>query len=289
MHRAGLGSIALVIALSSGAQAFHAGSQFDKPAGAGGGGGLFYTGAPREKKWSCVACHIDAPQTIRLGFKSMPEALLTGGVYVPKQAYALQASLIGEHEGLASPQSNYNSLAIVAVDSKGDVAGKFSGYAPEDFYDGGTALVSAGKKVGVTIWSFTWTAPPAMTGKVTFYVCIVDGNGANSAPGVTLTDPFGDDVVCGSVSANENAVGFREPFSRRRDTETMGADGHATRTATHARRLHWDERRRFDHARPERAAGSAESSASADGGDRSSGRRHDDAGGASRHVRRPRE
>jgi hypothetical protein len=257
-----------LLTLASSARAFHAGSEFDRPAGAGGGGGLFYTGAPRERRWNCTACHIDAPATIKLGFASMPGALLTSATYSPSQAYVLKAQLLGEHEGLASPTSNYNGLAIVAVDRTGAVAGRFSGYAPEDFYDGGSALVSAGKKVGVTDWSFTWTAPPALTGGVTFYLCVVDGNGANSPPGVTLTDPFGDDVVCGSVSLKEGAVAFREPFLRDRHTETMEGHGSANRAGARARRLLGNARRRAVHARHGPAGRSGEPGAGADGRDR---------------------
>ena len=220
MCRAWQRSIALLVGVaglgwSGGAAAFHPGSDFDKSPGAGGGGGIFYTGVPRERGWTCAACHVDAPGTIRLGFTG---SLVTDGRYTPGRAYPITIELLGEHAGLGSPKANYNTMAIAPVDRAGNFAGGFSGYAPEDFYDGGAALISAGKKVGVTSWTFTWTAPAAASGTVTLYLCIVDGNGANSPVGVTLTDPFGDDVVCGSLPLAESGLALGEPNSTRPST-----------------------------------------------------------------------
>jgi hypothetical protein len=253
MRRAGQRSIVFALALlaaPAAARAFHAGNQFDKPAGAGGGGGVFYTGAPRERGWDCTACHIDPPHTIQLDIGSMPASLLTTGQYAPNQSYAITAKLVGEHAGLKSPESNYNSFTVAVLDSKGALAGKFSGYAAEDLYDGGFVLISAGKKVGVTSWSFTWTAPAALSGAVTFYVSLVDGNGADSKPGVTLTDPWGDDVLAGSISIREAAVSSNEPFSRRAYTYRMGSHGHALDATDFALcRLLGNQRRRAGRRR----------------------------------------
>jgi hypothetical protein len=244
------------------ARAFHAGAVFDKPASAGGGGGIFYVGAPRDRVWDCSACHVDAPGTIRLDLTSVPAALFTDRRYVPGQAYVITAKLIGEHEGLASPQANYNSFAIAAVDDKGDPTGRFSGYASDDFYDGGVALVDSGKKVGLTTWTLTWTAPPAGRGRVNFHVALVDGNGANSPSGVTLTDPFGDDLVIGSVGVDEASVAFREPLLRALDTDRMlRHEATNAQLATRRRllghqRLRARDRRRQIRARPANARGS---------------------------------
>src|SRR5207302_941270 len=64
-------------------------------------------------------------------------------------------------------------------------------------------------------------APPPGSGPVTFYVSLVDGNGAASAPGSTLTDPWGDDVVTGAVTIPEGATA--NALDRARPTRLMGA------------------------------------------------------------------
>src|SRR5581483_673548 len=83
-----------------------------------------------------------------------------------------------------------------------------------DLYASGFVLVDAGKRAGVTSWTFTWTAPPSGSGPVTFYVALVDGNGAGSAPGVTLTDPFGDDVVAGAITIDEASAAMIPRYLR---------------------------------------------------------------------------
>jgi len=273
------------------ASAFHPGSDFDKSPGAGGGGGIFYAGVPREKGWTCAACHIDAPGKIKL---SMVSSLVTDRRYSPGQAYPITVQLVGEHAGLGSPQSNYNTMAVAAVLGDGSVGGRFSGYAPEDFYDGTTTLVSAGKKVGVTSWTFTWNAPSAMLGPVTIYLCVVDGNGANAAPGVTLTDPFGDDVACGSVTVTEAIVGSREPIFR--PLATQGKSPHENEPIASlfdAGGLQRDDRRALSrrslsvHRRG--ATGYGESGAGAGAGDLSPLRQRDACGRRGDSVRRSRQ
>lgn len=221
MHRAWLRSVTRLAALAvllcavvgagglltpGRALAFHSGAQFDDLPGKGGGGGLFYTGAPSDKGWTCTACHIGAEGKISIQLGSTPTALLQNGVYTPGQAYALTVSLRGEHLGLASGRSNFNGFALTARDSQNRPAGNISGYAPEDFYQANAStIITAGKVVGTTAWKFTWTAPSAGTGAVTFYIAMVDGNGASSPPTVTLTDPFGDDVAVGQVTLKDGS------------------------------------------------------------------------------------
>src|SRR5207248_442865 len=122
-----------------------------------------------------------------------PATLLTGQRYTPGTAYVITARLVGEHRGLGSPRSNYNALVFTALDPAGVSVGTFSGYSAEDLYESGGVVASSGKKPNVTSWTFTWTAPPAGTGQVTLHAALVDGNGANSPPSVTLTDPWDDD------------------------------------------------------------------------------------------------
>jgi hypothetical protein len=183
------------------ALAFHAGDVFDKPPGAGGGGGIFYAGIPAERGWTCAACHAEAPGTIGVELDSDPRALFDTGSYEPGQAYTITAKLLGEHEGLTSPQSNFNSLVLTIIDGSGQPAGSIAGYAAEEFYASGpTTIASAGQQVGETSWTITWHAPAPSVGPVSIHLAAVDGNGANSGPNGTLTDPWGDDVFIGTLS-----------------------------------------------------------------------------------------
>jgi hypothetical protein len=195
-----LAAIAVLLALfgwAPAARAFHAGNVFDKPAGAGGGGGLFYTGAAKEHGWDCTACHTDSEGKIKLSITSDPPDLLRSFRYEPGKTYAIDATLVGEHLG-AGP-SNFNAIAVAFLDPSGAPAGEISGYAADELYNGGpSTIVSAGQHPGVSKWSFKWTAPT--TGQVKLHMAAVDGNGANGEGGGTLTDPFGDDVFVGSLA-----------------------------------------------------------------------------------------
>ena len=221
----------------SAAFGFHSGVQFDDLPGKGGGGGLFYTGARSDKGWTCTACHIGAEGKISIQLGSAPTALLQNSAYTPGQAYAITVSLRGEHLGLGSGRSNFNGFALTVRDSQNRPAGTISGYAPEDFYQANPATIStAGKVVGTTAWKFTWTAPAAGTGAVTFFIAMVDGNGANSPPTATLTDPFGDDVAVGQVTLRDGSSSaqllapggnFRtEARARNRMTLNLGGNCH---------------------------------------------------------------
>lgn len=218
MYRAWLRSVTLLawllaaagtlgVLFPAAALAFHAGAQFDDLPGKGGGGGVFYTGAPSDKGWTCTACHIGSQGQISIGLAAVPSALLQSGVYTPGQAYKLTVSLRGEHLGQSSGRSNFNGFSLTVRDAQNRVAGAISGYAPEDFYQANAATISsAGKVVGTTTWSFTYTAPIAGTGAITIYLAMVDGNGANSSANATLTDPFGDDVAVGQITLKDSSV-----------------------------------------------------------------------------------
>ena len=213
----GLGALAAlaVLLLAGHARAFHVGSTFDALPGKGGGGGTFYTGAPTERGYTCAACHLNPEGKIRASLSTAPAGLFESRRYTPGQAYTVSLKLLNEHRGLSSSRSNFNGFTIVFLDGKRQHAGRISGYAADEYYGSGSALLaSAGKTVGTSSWSFTWTAPPAGTGAVTMYIGMVDGNGADSPPTQTLTDPLGDDVVMaslvlsdGSTAANEDRGG----------------------------------------------------------------------------------
>ncbi len=212
MQRAWKRSVAFLVvggatAWASSARAFHAGNLFDKPAGAGGGGGIFYTGAASERGWDCNSCHTSAAHSIRVTLAAEPPALLQTFRYEPGKTYTFKATLDGEHLGAGA--SNFNSFAVAIVDGEGAPGGDFSGYAADEFYSSRTTLVSAGQQPGENRWSFRWTAPTTPGTRVKLHIAAVDGNGADGAGGGTLTDPWGDDVFVGALTFDASATGER--------------------------------------------------------------------------------
>jgi hypothetical protein len=198
----GIGSV-IAIAL------FHAGAVYDKPPGAGGGGGIFYTGADREHRWDCSACHRDAAGQIRITVTVQPSVLTDTGRYTPGQRYHMIVKLEGEHLGMQSETANYNGFALGVFDQSGKQAGLISGYAPDEIYAGGDAIVAnAGQKPAETQWEFDWNAPAAGTGRVTLSVGGVDGNGGGVMGG-TQTDPWGDDVFIGGLTFDDGSMAAR--------------------------------------------------------------------------------
>jgi hypothetical protein len=212
------------------ARAYHTGVTFDRPPGAGGGGGLFYTGAPRERGWTCAACHVDPPVPVQVVVRIEPGELLVDRVYVPGQTYDLTVTLEDERLGLSAGRSNFNGMAMTIMDESGAVAGDFSGFAAEDFYVRGRSIIaSSGTTVGVTEWSFRWTAPAAGRGEITLYLGVVDGNGANSPADVTLTDPFGDGVFIGYLAATESSAAAAQASARAPSARAASGSFTATR------------------------------------------------------------
>lgn len=207
---AALGSLAAVAAPAT-AWAYHAGSTFDKPPGAGGAGGLYYAGTRLSHGWNCRMCHegVSGPMSVQLTVD--PPELFSKFEYVPGQAYTFTATMKGEHLGLDNPLSNYNSIVAEIVDETNNFSiGSMGGFAAEELYSPyPSAVISGGQKPNQTSWKFTWTAKNPddllpVHGPVTLFLAAVDGDAASS-PGLTLTDPFNDDVFTGSVKLKEAA------------------------------------------------------------------------------------
>jgi hypothetical protein len=177
------------------ALAFHAGKDFDKLPGAGGGGGLTYAGVPLEHGLTCAACHTDAPGKITISLNESTNSLFSNFMYEPGKSYPLTATLSGD----ATKIDHFDSLAVSIVDDKGAAVGAISGFGADDFFQAGNgSIVSAGTKWDVTTWTFTWTAPATQVGKIHLHVASVAGNAAN-VPGLSISDPFGDDVFVGTL------------------------------------------------------------------------------------------
>jgi len=199
---------ALIIGLTllfavAGARAWHTGASFHAAPGAGGGGGVFYTGSPLDRGWTCAACHVDAPGRLRVDIQSEPD-LFVSRTYTAGQSYALTIRIRNEELGLQSGRSNFNGMALSVLDDEALPLGRLSG--GDEFFirsnASGTAafIASQSTTAGQTEWTFSWTAPDAEAAvPLTFYLAVVDGNGANSLPDETRTDPFGDDVAVAPI------------------------------------------------------------------------------------------
>ncbi|MEZ4337515.1 MAG: choice-of-anchor V domain-containing protein [Sandaracinaceae bacterium] len=213
-----------VLGAASPAAAWHVGSTFDAAPGAGGGGGLFYTGAPRERGWTCAACHTDAPGALRVRLTDDGD-LFASRTYEPGRAYAIRVAIDEERLGLGAGRSNFNGMAVTM---SGESPGSLGGYDASQFYArGANILATSATRAGETEWAFTWTAPEAGAGEVRMFLGVVDGNGADSAPDETLTDPFGDDVATGAFVFTERGATGRTP---------EGKGGEISRSASSPRR-----------------------------------------------------
>lgn len=192
-------ALAALTALAPAALAFKAGRDFAKPASAGGGGDILFTGAPVYRRWNCTACHRDAPGKIRIHLASEPPSLVQSRRYVPGAAYKVTIDMLGEHRGLGSAL-NTNGMAMTAANDKDEAAGTISGYAADELRAGNNEaeVVTEGLYEKRTSWSFTWTAPPAGAGPATFYIALVDGDGASTTKERT-SDPLHDDVAVGAI------------------------------------------------------------------------------------------
>lgn len=192
-------ALAALAGASSRASAFHTAQLFRDVPGAGGAGRVFFTGSPREHRWTCAACHVEGPGLLRVSVES-DGGLLDARGYVPGTTYRITISIVNERLGLAASRSNFNGIAAAFLDAASAPAGSITN-APADQFDVQlrTTVLSTGTAVGVTSWTFSWVAPPAATGPVTLYLAVVDGDGAGSGPTETLTDPFGDDVAASSI------------------------------------------------------------------------------------------
>lgn len=194
--------LTLLVAVA-GARAWHTGSSFHASPGSGGGGGLFYTGSPLDRGWTCAACHVDPPGRLRVDIQSEPDLFVTR-TYAAGQRYSVTVRMRNEELGLESGRSNFNSMALSVLDDDALPLGTLSGN--EDFFirsnASGTAgfMASQSRMAGQTEWTFSWTAPQAEAAvPLTFYLAVVDGNGADSRPDETRTDPFGDDVAVAPI------------------------------------------------------------------------------------------
>lgn len=201
------------------AAAFHPALSFEKTANEGGGGGIYFTGSPRDKGYDCAICHVEPAGTIAAELATDPPELAAGS-YRPGSTYQLTVRLLGEHRGFGT-RSNQNSFLLEAVDDQAVPAGAFVGLDLERVGVVDDGRVLGGRAGPETEWTFGWRAPAAGGGAVTFHLGVVDGDGAGNAS-EAQTDPNGDDVAMVALRACEGAPGCAAR-PRRAATESVAA------------------------------------------------------------------
>lgn len=227
-----LGAALLAGALAWGAPraafAFHTGQTFDRPPGAGGGGGIFYTGAKKDHGFTCTMCHEKPEGQIKVSWTVDPP--LDGGKYTPGAQYTFTAKLEGEHKGLGNPY-NYNAIVVQFLGQDENSIGMItSAEDPTCYYVSGASYAptnTCATDKGRTEWSFVWTAgtpdplspmdPPPLipaSGPVTVLFAAVDGDGGTSEVAKPRNDPFNDDVYVTEMVLNEGATARRNMPSR---------------------------------------------------------------------------
>jgi len=204
--------------------------------------GIYFTGSPRFAGLTCSACHVDAPQRVRLRIGADDPTLFAVG-YSPGKSYTLEVELLDETKGIGhntatcteagSPGApgyvpcNNNGFVLEidagATPLKGGfcaVGGKSGASCPMPNALGDEVVVAPGGDAvlsnrahdvasprtvlrnGQTKWRFGWTAPAAGTGPLTIFVAAVDGDGGGGTADDDR-DPEGDDVVEGAIPIAE--------------------------------------------------------------------------------------
>jgi hypothetical protein len=225
-------ALALVAVAPRAAAGFPTGAQFDDDAlTLDGGGGVFFTGAPRFTNHTCDVCHLEPPRRIGLSIEA-PDSqvdLFTAG-YQPGATYQLRVALAREWAGTqyhagdncgasSSPFTpcNDNGFALEVDDQDGRPVGGFqtvvagqgcqSAPAETDDYDvyvakDGHGVASRGFHHGVGRWDLCWTAPGSGTGPVSIYVAAVDGGGGDGTM-ANPNDNINDDVFSAVLPLGE--------------------------------------------------------------------------------------
>lgn len=183
--------IRILVHLTPKAYAFHDARSFETSLIEGGGGGQYFSGSPRWKRYDCSICHIGGQANIQVA--SLPAELIDDGVWLPNRSYQLVVELVGESQGLVS-KTNHNSLVVEVVDGQGSpVSGLIASTPQVELSPSGTILIGT-RSPAVTRWVFEFDTPRASTGPLGLYIALVDGNGANlsSKAGVDIAN---DDVA----------------------------------------------------------------------------------------------
>lgn len=196
---------------------------------AGGGGGLYFTGSPRQHGLDCAACHIEPEGNVGLRLSALldgEEASLFRSGYEPGRTYEIEVAFDGDllvpSIGCSPENSDVcdlNLFALEILDEAGRTSGAFCPTAPRvgpphgcdtcpSLRTRGTVAeadcsviiadgfdtVAGHWRNGTTAYSFFWTAPAEDEGPVMLHVSAVDGHGQEVEDG-ELTSYRHDAVV----------------------------------------------------------------------------------------------
>lgn len=231
----------VALALPSGALAYSDGSTFARDPSVdttGGGGGIYFTGSPRQHGLDCAVCHVGGPTDIEVEISALlrgePEDLFGLG-YEPGGLYEIQVAFAedrlapeGGCEGAEDEPCDINAFAIELLDGQAEPAGIVCPEEPTGDGCGGCrnhrtqgTLTDAECSVivadafdgvtfkwrnGVTSYSFFWRAPTDAVGPVTVYVSGVDGRGKESEDG-EITTYRNDGVVTAQRTIGDVGIG----------------------------------------------------------------------------------
>lgn len=216
---------------------------------AGGGGGLYFTGSPRQHGLDCAACHVEPGGEVGLRLSALldgVEAPLFRSGYEPGRTYEIEVAFDGELLTPVVPCGveetevcDLNLFALEILDERGQASGTFCPTKPGSIPAAGCGscpnprargtLVEAECSVivadgfdslaghwrnGVKAYSFFWTAPHEDVGPVMLYASAVDGHG-QEAQGAELTSQRHDAVVTIHAPIRSPNRDFEEPSSCR--------------------------------------------------------------------------
>ncbi len=224
---------------------------------AGGGGGIYFTGSPRQHGLDCAACHIEAPSGTALRLSALldgRESSLFARGYEPGQIYEIEVAFDGTNLAPANgcgerphEPCDLNLFALEIDDTSGVSAGALCPIKPDagppDHCARCGSLRAAGTRVeagcdvlladgfdevamtwrnGVRAYSFFWAAPATDIGPVVLYVSAVDGAGLD--PDGEVTSYVNDGVVSLAVPLRSPSRAFEEPSSCRAFSARSGLE-----------------------------------------------------------------
>ncbi len=164
------------------------------------------TGAPGENGTTCATCHSSGGGTVTLSIEVLDASGEAVSDYRPGETHTVTVSLSSS----GSP-SAYGFQAVALLNSNDSNAGSItSGSNSQTGTVNSRTYVEQAGPSSSSDFSFTWTAPAAGSGSVTFYASgnAVDGDGSTGGDGadvsfVTLNEGFNT-----SLTELENEAGF---------------------------------------------------------------------------------
>ncbi len=147
------------------------------------------TGAPGEA--NCTACHSGATMSA----EGVVDFTLSGGpMYIPGTSYPITISTVG---------GGKNGFELTILDADGNQAGTFSAGANTSVTSaGGRQYIRHSASVGITSWTFDWTAPATESGELTAYYSFNKSNANGSTSG--------DEIFLGNTTVPSEFSGIAE-------------------------------------------------------------------------------